>query len=203
MTPRTRTTTQSRGGRTVIVESAIRNFRSLGYHATTMRGIAEGAGITVASIYHHFGSKQDILQEIMVRALRDVIAETRTAVLAAGGPATEQLAAIVRAWILFHAVRQPEALIGSTEIRSLDRRGHTLVVTLRDEQERMFRDVVLRGVETGEFATANPTEAARAVINMGSSVAAWYSGSGGTSPAAMAEIYVELALGTVRARPAS
>lgn len=200
MSERVRTTTQARSGRGVVVDSAIRNFRTVGYHGTTMRAIAQGAGITVASIYHHFGSKQDILQEIMVVALRELIGATRTAVLDAGGAPADQLAAMVRAWILFHTTRQPEALIGATEIRSLDPHGRELVIALRDEQEHFFRDVVARGVGSGDFHTsAPPAEAARAIINMGSSVAAWYSRSGGTTPDEMAEIYVELALGTVQA----
>ncbi|MDN5915080.1 MAG: TetR/AcrR family transcriptional regulator [Pseudonocardia sp.] len=200
MTERVRTTTQARSGKGVIVDSAIRNIRTLGYHGTTMRGIAHGAGITVASIYHHFGAKQEVLQEIMVVALQDLIGATRAAVLDAGASPSDQLAAMVRAWILFHTTRQPEALIGSTEIRSLDPHGRDLVIALRDEQEHFFRDVVRRGVDSGDFHTsAPPAEAARAIINMGSSVAAWYSRSGGTTPTEMADTYAELALGTVRA----
>ena len=66
-----RTTTQARSGKGVVVESAIRLFRAVGYHGTTIMAIADGAGITAASIYHHFASKQDILQEIMVVALQE------------------------------------------------------------------------------------------------------------------------------------
>jgi AcrR family transcriptional regulator len=196
---RERTTTQARAGRGVVLRSAVECFRAVGYHGTTIRGIADGAGITAASIYHHFASKQEILQEIMVGALRDVIGETRDAVLAAGGEPADQLAALVRAWVLFHATRQAEALIGASEIRSLDPAGHHLVVMLRDEQEQFFRSVIARGVDAGRFRTrVPPVAAARALIAMGTAVSSWYR-AGDTTPEQLAEQYVELALGAVLA----
>lgn len=191
-----------RHGKGPVLASAVRNFTERGYHGTSMRDIASGADVTVASIYHHFPSKQEVLQEIMVQTLSDVISATRTALMGAGRDPVDQLSALVHAWILFHTDRQAEAQIGASEIRSLDDVGRKLVVTLRDEQQRMFVDVIERGVAEGVFTTAYPREAARAVINMGYSVASWYRPSGEVSPAEMANRYVDLALGTVRSRAA-
>ncbi|MFC8043388.1 TetR/AcrR family transcriptional regulator [Nocardia sp. NPDC057353] len=187
------------GGREIILDAAIDNFQRLGYHGTSMRDIARDAGITPASIYHHWPSKQLILQEIMERVLTDVIALTRAAVLRAGGTPERQLAALMRTWVLFHTGRRPEALIGASEIRSLDAAGHRLVVTLRDQQEQLFRDVIDRGVAEGAFATPYPREAARAVINMGYTIAAWYRPGGDLGPDELADRYSVLALGTVGA----
>jgi AcrR family transcriptional regulator len=188
---------QSRGGKDVILDAAVDNFQRLGYHGTSMRDIARDAEITVASIYHHFPSKQRILQDIMIRVLSDVISLTRGALMRAGSSPAEQLDAVMHAWILFHTGRRAEALIGASEIRSLDEVGLRLVVALRDEQERMFRDIVERGCAEGEFATPYPREAVRAIINMGYSIAAWYRPGGELTPEQMAERYAVLALGTV------
>ena len=56
-------------GRDAILSSAMSLFTERGYFGTTMRDIAKGADMTVASIYHHFASKQIILQEMMVSIL--------------------------------------------------------------------------------------------------------------------------------------
>jgi len=61
--------------------------------------------------------------------------------------------------------------------------------------------VVLRGVEVGDFGTAYPVEAARAILNMGTAVATWFRADGRLTPAELAEIYVRLALATVEHRP--
>lgn len=162
-----------------------------------MRDIARDADVTVASIYHHFPSKQLLLHDIMGRVLNDSIATTRSALQQAEARPDDQLAAIVRAWIRFHTLRRAEAHISASELRSLDDEGYALVVGLRDEQELMFREVVERGADEGVFATQFPREAARAILNMGSNVAAWYREGGELSPDEFAERYAALALGTV------
>lgn len=189
-----------RHGRAEILAIAVENFTRRGYHGTSMRDIASSAGVTVAAIYHHYPSKQDILQTIMIQTMKDTINLTRSALIKAQDSPDEQLDAIMRAWVLFHTTRQPEALIGASEIRSLDDDGRRSVITLRDEQEAIFRDVINRGVETGIFGTRFPREAARAVINMGYTISTWYHQGGSISPDQMAERYSELALGTVQSR---
>ncbi|MBC7593582.1 MAG: TetR/AcrR family transcriptional regulator [Kineosporiaceae bacterium] len=193
--------TKARGGKDVILTAATKNFQAFGYHGTSMRDIARDADVTVAAIYHHFASKQEILQDIMVRSLSDVISLTRTALLGSGSSSSDQLHALMTAWILFHTSRQPEAIIGASEIRSLDPSGRRLITTLRDEQERMFRDVIDRGIAEGDFATPYSHDAARAIIEMGYAVAAWYRQGGHLHPQEMAQRYAELALATVRAAP--
>lgn len=191
-----------RGGRGVLVEAAVENFTALGYHGTSMRDLARTAGVTVASIYHHFTSKQELLQHIMLGTMSDVLELTTQAVDEAGPTPTERLGALVEAWVLFHTHRQAEALIGASELRSLDEQGRAEVVALRDRQEALFRDVVEAGVEAGEFATPHPLEAARAIINMGYSIASWYHLGGPVTPEEMAARYRDLALATVESQQA-
>ncbi|WP_340540762.1 TetR/AcrR family transcriptional regulator [Nocardioides sp. GXZ039] len=191
--------TQVRGGRAVLLAAAVENFAAVGYHGTSMRDLARTAEVTVASIYHHYSSKQEILQQIMVETLTVVLDQTRTALAHAGPSPTERLGALVEAWVLFHTGRQAEALIGASEIRSLDDVGREVVVGLRDQQESLFRQVIESGVATGAFATPHPLEATRAILNMGSSIASWYRPEGPVTPEEMAVRYRDLALGMVRA----
>lgn len=191
---------RTKSGRDAILDSAVDRFERLGYHGTTTRDIARGADLTVASIYSHFPSKQQMLQDIMVRVLSDALALTRSAVLRAGPRPVDQLGALMHAWLLFHTERRAEALVGASEIRSLDPHGHRLIVALRDEQEAMFRDVVMRGVEVGDFATPYPADAVRALIAMGTAVPSWYRPEGELTPEQMAKRYVRLAAATVESR---
>ena len=192
---------QMRSGRDAVLDAAVDHFQRVGYHGTSMRDIATRAGFTVASIYNHFPSKQRILQEIMTTILTDALASTRTAVLRAGSRPHDQLRALMHAWLVFHTERRDEAVVGATEIRSLDTDGRRLVVALRDEQEGLFRDVVQYGVETGDFRTPYAAEAVRALIAMGTSVASWYRPGGDLTPHQMGDRYARLALGLVEAAP--
>jgi TetR/AcrR family transcriptional regulator, cholesterol catabolism regulator len=70
-------------------------FAQKGFRATTVREIAEAAGILSGSIYHHFDSKESIGDEILSGFLDDVLADYRSAVRSGGDPA-EVLTRIVR-----------------------------------------------------------------------------------------------------------
>jgi AcrR family transcriptional regulator len=57
----------TRGERTkgLIARSAMQLFRRKGYHGTSMRAIAQEAGMAVGGIYNHFSSKEDIFREVL------------------------------------------------------------------------------------------------------------------------------------------
>ena len=58
----------SRGERTsqVILEAAYALFLEHGYHATSMRQIAQRAGLALGGIYNHFESKEQIFETVLV-----------------------------------------------------------------------------------------------------------------------------------------
>jgi len=58
--------------REAILAAAARLFRYEGYHATTMRDIAQEAGIEAGSIYYHFHSKDQILSEVLELGVRQL-----------------------------------------------------------------------------------------------------------------------------------
>ncbi|WP_084727636.1 TetR/AcrR family transcriptional regulator [Rhodococcoides yunnanense] len=185
--------------KTVIVDAAVENFQSRGYHGTSIRDIARGADMTPASIYHHFASKQQILQHIMEQVLKQAISDTNSALMMVGRSPEDQLVAVVTAWVLYHTEHRALALIGASEIRSLDDVGLRIVVSLRDQQQQIFQGVIARGVAEGAFTTPYPTQAAMAIINMGSSISSWYRADGELTADELAQRYAALALGTVGA----
>jgi AcrR family transcriptional regulator len=68
-------------------------FAQKGYRATTVREIADAAGILSGSLYHHFDSKESIGDEILSGFINEVLANYRDALDAAADPkaALEQI----------------------------------------------------------------------------------------------------------------
>jgi TetR/AcrR family transcriptional regulator, cholesterol catabolism regulator len=83
------------GRRADVVQLAGELFAQKGYRATTVREIADAAGILSGSLYHHFDSKESIGDEILSSFINDVLADYRAAVSSGGSP-REVLEQIVR-----------------------------------------------------------------------------------------------------------
>ena len=63
--------------RTAITEAALELFRSRGYEATTMRAIAQRAGVSTGNAYYYFGSKEELIQEFYTRSHAEHLAASR------------------------------------------------------------------------------------------------------------------------------
>ncbi|MEP0806621.1 MAG: TetR/AcrR family transcriptional regulator [Chloroflexota bacterium] len=60
------TLTKGERTRLAIEDAAIELFMEQGYHATSMRQIAERAGLALGGIYNHFAGKDEIFEAIIV-----------------------------------------------------------------------------------------------------------------------------------------
>ncbi|WP_350281408.1 helix-turn-helix domain-containing protein [Kribbella sp. HUAS MG21] len=69
--------TSSRDTKTEIHRAAVQLFSTQGYEKTSLREIAEQVGITKASLYYHYSSKQQLLRAIVGTFLDDVFAVLR------------------------------------------------------------------------------------------------------------------------------
>ena len=89
-----------------ILLEAARRFRHHGFAATTLRDVADAAGIKAGSIYYHFASKDQILAEVLDKGIEVVAAAVRARVdaLPSGTSARERIAAAIEGhlWGLLH-----------------------------------------------------------------------------------------------------
>lgn len=177
-----------------LIAAAVEVMAVHGYHGTSVRDIAAAAGTSPAILYHHFSSKHALLLTILDRGLDVLIAATEEALDAAGHDPADRLAAIVGAHVRVHLSSQREALLGNSELRSLEPTGRALIVAKRDVQQRTFDRVVRDGVRRGAFTTEFPDDAARVITSACTAVAAWYRPDGPLSGEAIVERYRAIAL---------
>ncbi|MBO0333298.1 TetR/AcrR family transcriptional regulator [Sneathiella sp. CAU 1612] len=64
---------KANGTRTTILATAARHFCEKGYAHTTLKEIAADAGLEASSIYYHFSSKEDLLDDVFDLGCRQVI----------------------------------------------------------------------------------------------------------------------------------
>src|SRR5437764_15234978 len=87
---------------------AARLFADRGFRATTVRDIADAAGILSGSLYHHFDSKESMIDEILSGFL-DGFARKAQAVVDAGDDPVETLRGLVT--LAFDAVAEDSTAV--------------------------------------------------------------------------------------------
>lgn len=65
-TPPAEPATKGERTRATLLDAAKRLFVSKGYHGTSMREIADEAGLALGGIYNHFGNKEDIFVGVLM-----------------------------------------------------------------------------------------------------------------------------------------
>ncbi|MFF1755459.1 TetR/AcrR family transcriptional regulator [Streptomyces sp. NPDC058266] len=187
-------------GHKAIVEAARQEFSERGYGTTSIRDIAQRAGVSLSALYYYKG-KQDLLVAILDDGLDAYFSACDEALEAAGDDPAEQLEALVAATVRFRTDHPVKSSIVLTEGRSLEPEHLARYRKNEARGSRQFREVVERGVTQGIFLTPYPDDARRAVIAMCNAIAEWYRTEGPVSVDQLVERYVALALTVVEYRP--
>lgn len=159
--------------REAILESAAQVIRQKGFHAASMADIAEAVQLQKASLYHHFSSKQDILLELLDRALA-MVTESMAQVMRLELPADEKLRLAMRAYLQTLSEQGDLVSVLLMEHRSLDDENQSRHIPNRDRFENMWRDLIQHGVDTGVFACDNIPMTARGVMGVMNWTITWY-----------------------------
>jgi AcrR family transcriptional regulator len=85
---------KSEATKTQILDVALDLFRRHGFEATTMRGIAAQAGVSLGSAYYYFESKEDLVMAFYERAM-EAMAPRLEATLAANAGFEDRVAALL------------------------------------------------------------------------------------------------------------
>ncbi|MER5294530.1 TetR family transcriptional regulator [Streptomyces pharetrae] len=84
--------------RALILETAMRLFQERGYDKTTMRAIAQEAGVSVGNAYYYFAGKEHLIQGFYDRIAADHQAAVRE-ILTRESDLEARLAGVLKAWL--------------------------------------------------------------------------------------------------------
>ena len=165
-----------------VLEIAVRAFNEHGYDATSMGTLAIRLGLSKSAIYHHFESKEALLEAALEEALTPLEAVLSGAV--EGSPAARLQ------YVLDHAVHVlVERLPYVTLLLRL--RGNTPVeraaLDRRREFDRAVTALVVEAQEAGELRDdIDPRIAERLLFGMINSIVEWYRPEGPEDAARLA-----------------
>lgn len=204
MSPRRRdaegTAAARAGRRAELLATAAEVFASQGYSATTVRKVADAAGILGGSLYYHFDSKEAMADEILSTFLDEMWA-AYDRVLAAGLGARDTLEGIVVESFRSIDRHRPAVVLYQNESKHLatSERFHYLHDSRRRFEE-MWLSLLARGMEEGVFrADLDPSLVYRFIRDTVWVAANWYHRGGRLSADDIAKQYLAMFLEGIQA----
>jgi AcrR family transcriptional regulator len=176
-----------------LVETAAQVFRQKGYHGASMDDIAKAVNLRKASLYHHFTSKQEILLEILDRALQ-LLLEKISAITSQNISPDKKLRLMIRQYLQILAENVDLAAVLLFEHRALERKQHIRHIPNRDKFESLWKDAIAEGVEKKIFKCDDPPMAVRALLGQMNWTITWFSPDGGKTIEQIADDYANLML---------
>ena len=142
---------QSLSRRDELLELAATMFAERGLRATTVRDIADAGGILSGSLYHHFASKEEMVDEVLRDFLDWLFARYQHIVDTEPNP-LERLKGLFMA--SFDAIerRHAQVVIYQDEAKRLSSQPRfSYVEELNRRQRQMWVDVLQQGIQQGYF----------------------------------------------------
>ncbi|MET8474666.1 TetR/AcrR family transcriptional regulator [Streptomyces sp. NPDC006422] len=184
-----------------LLATAAEVFAAHGYDATTVRRIADAAGMLAGSLYYHFDSKDSIVEEIL-RGFLDELWDRYDTVLAAGHGPRETVRALVTESFREIDRHGPAVVIYQKESKALAARERfAFLAASQRKLEQTWLTTLQEGVAAGAFrADLDIRLTYRFVRDTVWVAASWYRPGGRHSPEEIAREYLAMVLDGI-ARP--
>ncbi|MBU4276993.1 MAG: TetR/AcrR family transcriptional regulator [Proteobacteria bacterium] len=174
-----------------LYDAAARLFASQGYHATSLRELAEALGLNKSSLYHYFDSKQELLYQLLDDYISEALAEIQS-LCSDGQDPEEKLADFMRYYTRFYARDLDRLALLVNEVDNLEPRFRKVLEKKERRYLAALTDIFeqLRG--QGRLKQVPPTVAAFAFFGMVHYTFKWYRPKGKVSPEELSEMFWEI-----------
>jgi AcrR family transcriptional regulator len=193
-------TSQPISRRDELLELAATMFAERGLRATTVRDIADRAGILSGSLYHHFASKEEMVDEVLQDFLDWLFARYQHIIDTEPNP-LERLKGLFMA--SFDAIehRHAQVVIYQDEAkRLLPQPRFAYLEDLNRQQRQMWVDVLQQGIKEGHFRPDLDVDLVYRFIRDTTLVSVrWYQPGGPLTAEQVGRQYLSIVLGGIEA----
>jgi len=184
-----------------LLELAATMFADRGLRATTVRDIADAAGILSGSLYHHFSSKEEMVDEVL-RGFLGWLFDRYQRIIDTESNPLERFKGLFMA--SFDAIehRHAQVVIYQDEAKRLSSQARFSYLEQRNkEQRKMWVDVLNEGIERGYFRADIDVDLVYRFIRDTTWVSVrWYQPGGPLTAEQVGGQYLAIVLGGIAAR---
>ena len=133
-----------------LLDAAGKLFRKKGFASTTVREIADAAGILPGSLHYRYSTKEAILLALMERGIATAIAKVRSAITSSPDP-IDRVRLALRAHLRLLVCDDDAIYVLLYEWRELTGDSRDAMVRLRDRYDALWDGLLYRAVGTGQL----------------------------------------------------
>ncbi len=184
-----------------ILALAAELFAARGFATTTVREIADAAGILSGSLYHHFDSKESMVDELLRGLLDEITAAYRATVASGDEPVTVLRALVREAFGALGSHRAAVAVMLNEFNVLVQQPRFAYLWEAAEETEQLWVSVLEKGVRRGAFRSdLDPRMTYRFMRDAIWVSVRWYRPDGAIAPEHLADQYFDVLLGGIAAR---
>ncbi len=153
----------SKESRENIIKSAFQVFSTYGYEGTTMRLIAQHAGISVGGIYLYFKNKDELCLFLIKEKLHEFSSMIEAYIKSLDNPIDALMAYITMS--IEYAKKNKEFIISQSK-----QRGFTFGIEVKRDffkgQKALIMEMIKNGIDRGFFVEYNPEEVTKVIMGL-------------------------------------
>ncbi|MBL0729979.1 TetR/AcrR family transcriptional regulator [Piscinibacter sp. HJYY11] len=177
-----------------LITIAAHLFAQKGYEGTSLRDIAEQAGVTKAALYYWFPEKEALFQRVVAGRMAALVQMATEAVASAATPVEK-----IRAFLICSAEQIDHDRPGwistsNTFWSNFDPEQRKAIVPERDRFERLLRQCVSDAVADGSFRDVDPALATRLLLSGLNQLPRWHKPGGPLTAVQVVEQYLDMLL---------
>jgi AcrR family transcriptional regulator len=149
-----------------LLDAALDLFVERGFAATRSEDVAARAGVSKGTLYLYYPSKEELLKEVIRHHVINPIAEGMQIIREFDGPTPELLALVLRLWWERIGETRASGIVKlmTSEVRNFPEIAQFYVDEVVTPSNQMLAQVILRGIERGEFREVNVDEVVHALV---------------------------------------
>ena len=181
-----------------ILGAAAEAIAERGFHGMSMRELAKATGRSLGGLYTYFGSKEELLFALNVRAFDVLVSTARHALVAAGGDAIAELRAFIANHVSYFVHHGGVMRVLIHETSALEPGERREVRAVKQRYFELGRGVVARILEAERGAPVDEGEVERAtysIFGMMNWVYTWYEPRRHGGAAALVDTIARMAVG--------
>jgi TetR/AcrR family transcriptional regulator, cholesterol catabolism regulator len=169
-------------------------FASKGYDGTSLRDIADAAGITKAALYYWFPEKEGLFVRVVENRMGSLIRRVSAAIEQAADPIAKIRAFLRASAEQMDANRSAWVTSSINFWSNFDSAQRETLLAQRDRYEQLLRQCVVDAIAQGQLRAVDQALATRLLLSGLNQLPRWHKAGGRLSAAQVVEAYLDMLL---------